>query len=144
MKIFIIVASVILVAAGVAYFVFYQDGKTISDLGGETPEKMFSALADIVRKEDVASAEKYFISQDVEGRKVWANILAVNKEKGFLGKLADSLAAPKFIKSISETEQQFLIYNKPQPQGVLINLAKSAEFSFWQIKSLAIVNAPKK
>lgn len=144
MKLVIIGAAVILIASGVAYFVFNQGGQVANDLGGETPEKMFSLLADTIRKGDVANAEKYFVYKDAEGRKTWANILTVNKERGLLDRLADSLAAPKFLKSISETEQQFLIYNKPQPQGVLINLVRSEKTSLWQIKSLAIVNLPNK
>jgi len=131
---------IFLVAGGIVYFITSYSGKIANDLGGETPEQMFSALAELIKNEDIASAEKYFTSQDPEGRKVWADILSVNKEKGFLGLLADSLAAPQFLKSVSENQQQFLLYNKPQPQGVLVDVERSAESSLWQIKSLAIVD----
>lgn len=144
MKLAIISIAVLLIAAGAAYFVFNHGSQIANDLGGEIPEKMFALLSDTIKKGDIASAEKYFISQDVKGRKVWSNILAVNKEKGLLEKLADSLVASKFLKSISEAEQQFIIYSKSQSQGILINLVRSEKISLWQIKSLGLVNLKTK
>ena len=139
-KLAILGALIFLVGGGAIYFITNYSDQMANDLGGDTPEQMFSSLAEVIRAGDVASAEKYFNSQDPEGRKVWANILLVNKTEGLLGALADSLAAPKFLKSITENYQQFLLYNKPQPQGVLVDIEYNEELSLWQIKALAIVN----
>lgn len=145
MKLLVIVGAVVILAVGVSvYFIARPAAPLPDDLGAATPEQMFIAIAEAARNGDIASAERYFSSQNSEGRKVWANILAVNKENELLGHLADSFASASLFKEISLEYQQFLIYNKPQPQGILADVTFSPELSLWQIQDLKLVNIEKK
>lgn len=144
MKLIIIISVVILLAVGGAFY--FISNKAVSlpdDLGAATPQQMFTALSEAARSGDIASAERYFSSKNPEGRKIWANILSVNKEGGLLGRLADGFATARFLKSILENHQQFVIHNPPQSQGILADVVFDAELAFWQIQSLALMNVKK-